>query len=438
MTTLELAELLRAQHSGKPLPFSGFSIDSRSVQKGQVFVAIRGKTHDGHDFALDALKRGAVGVICERRLELPTGAPQILVENSLEALRSFARWRRENFRGKVIAIAGSAGKTTTKELTAYLLSKVGKVCRTPRNYNSQVGVPLSVANFEEGCHFWVVEIGASQKGDVRRLVELVRPHIRAITAIGEEHLETFGCLDDVVLGNGEVFHQMEEEDWGVCPSSVSHCYSIHKKLVFGEGEFRAENINLSEEGISFRVYGVDVFIPVPSLALIENSLCAFAILRTLDIDWKDLVHYLADFHPVEGRFRILRKGKVVLVDDTYNANPPSVRMALKSLSLFRTRRIAVLGDMLELGKDSEHYHRETGRLCAELGIDVCLFLGEHMKHAYELCKELGGRCYHFKAPEELLDWLLRNVSGKAVILFKGSRGMNMERLVEGFLNGRAD
>ncbi len=437
MTTSELAELVYAKHFGKPASFNGFSIDSRSVQEGQLFVAIKGKVHDGHDYALQAIKKGAVGVICERELELPKDTPQILVENSLEALRRFASWKRENYKGKVVAIAGSAGKTTTKELTAFLLSKVGKVCKTPRNYNSQIGVPLSIANFEEDCDFWVVEMGASQKGDVKRLVELVKPHIRAITAIGEEHLETFGCLDDVVLGNGEVFYQMREEDRGICPTYVSRCYHIPRKLVFGDGRFKAEDVTLSEEGVSFKMDGVQVFIPVPSLAIVENALCAFVILEALGIDWKGLCEHLADFHPVEGRFRILRKGKTILIDDTYNANPPSVRMALRSLSFFNDKKIAVLGDMLELGADSEKYHREVGRLCVELGIDACLFFGENMRYAYEECKKLKAECFFFESHEQILYWLLKNVYEKAVILLKGSRGMSMEKLVEGMINGRA-
>lgn len=435
MTTQEFSQIVGGRHYGKIASFRGLSIDSRTIREGELFVAIKGTRHDGHHFVLDALKKGAVGAVVQRFLCLPQQVPQIVVEDTLEALRRFALWKRNSFSGKVVAIAGSAGKTTTKELVAFLLSKVGKVCKTPKNYNSQIGVPLSVANFEEDCQFWVVEVGASQKGDVKKLVELVRPHVRAITAIGEEHLETFGCLDDVVLGNGEVFHQMGEEDWGVCPASVSHCYSIPRKLTFGEGNLKAQQVELSEDGVSFVVDGQRVFIGVPSLALVENALCAFAILTALGIDWKPLAESLLHFSPAEGRFRTLKKGELIIVDDTYNANPPSVRMALRSLSHFKRKKVAVLGDMLELGKDSETYHREVGRLCVELGIDLCVFYGRQMLYAYQTCRQLGGNCLFFKDQKELLDWLLKNLKEKAVILFKGSRGMKMENLVEGLLYG---
>ncbi|MCX8164625.1 MAG: UDP-N-acetylmuramoyl-tripeptide--D-alanyl-D-alanine ligase [Aquificaceae bacterium] len=433
MTTLELANLLGAKHIGQSKFFKGFSIDSRETKKGQVFVALKGKVHDGHDFAQEAVGRGAVAIICERPLKLSGDIPQLLVEDTHQALRRFASFCRERFKGKVIAVAGSAGKTTTKELIALLLSKVGNVQKTPRNLNSQVGVPISIANFEEGGDYWVVEMGASQKGDVKNLVELVKPNVRAITAIGEEHLETFGCLDDVVLGNGEIFHQIAEEDWGICPNYVSHCYQISRKLTFGGEDFNAEDVSLSLEGVRFRLKGCLISAPIPSLALVENILCAFRVLEALGLDWRELKECLRDFHPVEGRFRVLKKGELIIIDDTYNANPPSVRMALKSLSLFDGYRVAVLGDMLELGENSELYHREVGRMCIDLGLELCIFYGSYMKYAYEECLNAGIRCLFFEDPEQLTIFLMG--LKKAVILFKGSRGMRMEKMVEGVLNG---
>ncbi len=429
MDTLELARIVGGRHKGNPASFRGFNIDSRQVEKGQLFVALRGRVHDGHDFAREAVKRGAAGLLCER--ELPVDVPQVVVEDSLQALRRFALWKRENFRGKVVAITGSAGKTTTKEMAAFLLSKVGKVCKTPKNFNSQVGVPLSLANFDKDCDYWVVELGASQRGDVKRLVEVVKPHVRAITAIGEEHLETFGCLDDVVLGNGEVFLDMEEDHAGVLPSYVSHCYQLKNRVIFGEEPLKAKDIRLSVEGVSFSVEGEGFFIPVPSLAVVENALCVFGILQALKLDWKSLGKELSKFNPVEGRFRVIKREGLVLIDDTYNANPPSVRKALETLSLLEGYKIAVLGDMLELGENSAHYHREVGRLCAELGIDLCLFYGDMMRYAYEECKRHSSNAWHFNSREELLDFLKAHMPEKAVMLFKGSRGMRMEELLGG-------
>ncbi len=434
MDTRELARIIEGVHIGKPVVFTGFSIDSRSVKRGEVFVALKGKIHDGHDFAKEAIEKGAVALVCEKKLNLSQEVPQILVKDSLLALRKFALFKREKFKGKVVAIAGSAGKTTTKEMTAFLLSQVGKVCKTPKNYNSQIGVPLSMVNFEDDSSFWVVELGASQRGDVRKLVEVVKPNIRAITAIGEEHLETFGCLDDVVLGNGEIFHQMGDEDWGICPNEVSHCYDLPKKLTFGGKDFSARNIKISKEGISFWVENRKVYIPIPSLAVVENALCSFRILQALGLDWKELSESLENFHPVEGRFRVVEVGAFTIIDDTYNANPPSMRMAIKSLSLFDGFKIAVLGDMLELGENSEAYHREIGQLCCKLGINLCLLYGKEMRYAYEECKKKGGNCMFFEKAEELIKALLSLDKEKSFILFKGSRGMRMEKFIEALMD----
>jgi len=410
-------------------------INSKEVQEGDLFVALKGSKHDGHDFVEEAFQRGAVGVVVEREVKVPEGRFALVVKDSLEFLRDLARKKRESFKGKAIAIAGSAGKTTTKEMVAFLLSKIAKTCKTPRNFNSQIGVPLSVANFDEGCKFWVVEVGASQKGDVARLVELIKPHIRVITAIGEEHLETFGCLDDVVLGNGEVFKDMKEEDVGVCPHEVSHCYLLPKKITFGEGsDLSARDIDLSVEGVRFKVFDVEVFVPIPSLGVVENALCTFAVLQAIGFDWRYFVGYLRDFRAVEGRFKTYQMDNWFVIDDAYNANPPSVRKALQTLCRFKGFKIAVLGDMLELGGESERFHREVGQLCAELGIDLCLFYGPNMRHAWEEFKRCGGKAEHFEDKETLTNFLLELLNKPAVVLFKGSRGMRLEEVLRELQN----
>ncbi len=416
-------------------PYARVVINSKEVREGDLFVALKGSRHDGHDFVEEAFHRGAVGVIVERAVRVPEGRFALVVRDSLEFLRILARKKREAFRGKVIAIAGSVGKTTTKEMIAFLLSKVAKTCKTPKNYNSQVGVPLSVANFEQDCEFWVVEVGASQRGDVAKLVEIIEPHVRAITAIGEEHLETFGCLDDVVMGNGEVFRDMKEEDVSVCPHEVSHCYLLPKKITFGEGSnFFAREISLGRDGVRFRVLNVEVFVPIPSLGVVENTLCSFAVLQALGFNWKDFVAYLKDFKAVEGRFRTYQLGSWFVIDDAYNANPPSMRKALQTLSMFKGFKVAVLGDMLELGTDSDRFHREVGELCAKLGIDLCLFYGPNMKHAWEECQKGGGKAIHFEDKGPLREFLMKLLDKHAVVLFKGSRGMRLEEVLNGLQN----
>ena len=430
----EVAYVVGGDFLGEDKYISGFCINSKEIREGQVFVAIKGQKHDGHDFLKEAFQKGAVGTLVEKNVHVPNGKFAIRVKSSLEALRNLASWKRKRFKGKVVGIAGSAGKTTTKEMTAFLLSKVGRVCKTPRNFNSQITVPLSLCNFSTEADFWVVEMGASQKGDVKRLVEVVKPQVRAITAIGEEHLETFGCLDDVVLGNGEILYDMKEDEFGIYPDYVAHCYSCDRYITFGErSRFRAEEVKLDHTGVHFRVDGVHIFVPIPSLAVVENALCSLAILEALGIDWKVLCKELREFHPVEGRFKVIKRNNITIIDDTYNANPPSMKKALQTLSHFGGIKVAVLGDMLELGKNSELYHREIGRFCVEMGMDYSIFYGEHMRHAYEECRSLGGNCFYFTKKGDVMAFLgnLLKDREEKTLLFKGSRGMRMEEFIEG-------
>jgi len=426
-----MLEGLDAKLLGTYRPPRRVVIDSRQVEEGDLFIAIKGSRYDGHDFVDSAFSRGAYGVIVEKEVKVPKGKFALVVKDTLSALRTLALEKRKAFGGKVVAIAGSAGKTTTKEMIAFLLSKVGKVCKTPKNQNSQIGVPLALANFERDCQFWVVEMGASQKGDVAKLVDLVKPHIRVITAIGEEHLETFGCLDDVIVGNGEVFKDMEKDHFGICPHYVSHCYDIPNKITFGDGsELFAQNVRISTEGVSFKVKEEEIFIPIPSLGAVENALCSFAVLKALGFDWKNFKDYLKEFQPIEGRFKTFRLGKWFLIDDSYNANPLSVKNALHTLSRFEGFKIAVLGDMLELGENSPEYHREVGRLCHQLNIDLCLFYGEYMKFAWEECIKKGCRAQHFVDKLDIVKYLKNFSQVECVVLFKGSRAMGLEEVLQ--------
>ncbi len=430
LTALELARICEGKLYGKDSTFSGFCSDSREVKEGNIFVALRGSRHDGHDFVHEVFLKGAVGAIVEKKLPVPDGKFLLVVEDTLSALRRIATYRRERFKGKVIGVAGSAGKTTTKEMISFLLSKKGKVCKTPKNYNSQIGVPLSIANFDDDCDFWVVEMGASQKGDVKKLVDIVKPHVRVITAIGEEHLETFGCLDDVILGNGEIFEDMRDEDWAILPYYVSHCYDLKKAITFGdEGQVKAQDVKLTSKGINFKVNGMNLSLPIPSLALMENVLCTLCVLKALGYDWDEFASYLTIFEPSPQRFNLIKKENLLIIDDTYNANPPSVRKALESLSLFEGYKIALLGDMLELGTLSEMYHREVGRLCAHLNIDKCIFYGRNMRFAYEECLRYNVSCYHTLSREKLMSYIRDIIKEGSVILIKGSRGMEMEYFV---------
>ncbi len=409
--------------------------DSRRVAEGDLFVAIRGTRFDGHDFIEEAFSKGAVCALSERDMDPPKGKALVRVRDTLEALRRLALFKRNMFKGTVIGVTGSAGKTTTKELTAHLLSEVAPTYRSYGNLNSQIGVPLVLTNLPLQVRYAVIEMGASRSGEMGRLVSLVGPRIRVLTALGEEHLEGFGGIEGVIRENGEIFRGFGEEDFAVLPSYALKFYDLPEDrfITFGEGgNLRAEDVRLTGSGTEFTFRGERFSVPVLSFGVVENVLASFGVLTALGYDPRDFKERVREFRGVEGRMRLLDFGEFKVIDDTYNANPPSVRNALLTLAKLntRTRKIAVLGDMLELGPHSERLHRDIGSFSVDLPIDLVIFYGREMRYAHEERVRRGGRSLHFLSMEDLIDALLKWACCKNIILLKGSRGMGMERILE--------
>ncbi len=432
MNALELAKILKATLVGtQKSDIKGFSIDSRKVKEGDVFIALKGERHDGHDFVKEALSRGAVGAVVEKEVSA-SGGFLLRVPSTLDALRKIGRYKRSKFKGTVIGVAGSAGKTTTKDLIHHLLSETGKSYKSAGNLNSKIGLPLVLANMPQDADYAVLELGASAVGDVLELTRLAKPKVRVITSIGEEHLETFGTVEDVIRGNGEIFYGFGNEDWAVIPAHLKGVYGLpeDRVITFGTGgNLEAQDVRISQKGTLFKFMGKEVLVPVLSMGVVDNVLASFGVLTALGYDPLDFTEALGSFKPPEGRMNLIDLGEVILIDDTYNANPPSVRNALRTLSSLETggKRIAVLGDMLELGDQSEKLHREVGKLIAEMGIDFAIFYGNHMRFAYEECVRRGGNCLFLKEDSEVLEVLLKWLENRNIILIKGSRGMKMER-----------
>ena len=436
MKAKDLARIVKGRLVGDPeLSFCDLATDSRKVKEGDLFIALKGAKHDGHDFINSALTAGAVGAISEKEIKPPEGKFAVIVDSSLGALHRLAHEKRKNFKGKAVAVAGSVGKTTTKDLIHFLLSAVGKACKSEGNLNSQVGLPLTLWKMDEEADFWVLEMGASKVGEIKKLVAFAKPHIRVITALGEEHLEGFGSFEGVIKGNGEIFEGFSEEDFAVIPSYALSYYSLPRDrvLTFGRnGDLKAEKITLSLEGTAFYFEGESFKVPVLSVGVVDSCLAAFGVLRVLGYDPKDFKDLLYSFSPPEGRMNLYREGNFYLIDDTYNANPPSVRNALKTLSLVgrNLTKVAVLGDMLELGEDSRRFHTEVGLFLKEAGVDIALFYGRDMVYAYREFARLGGKGRFFKEKSDLIEEVLKLKKDNHIILVKGSRGMKMEEVVK--------
>ncbi len=433
MKASELSRIIGGHLKGRDLPVTSFSIDTRTLKPGQVFVALKGSRHDGHSFVKEAFRKGALGVISEVDLPVPEGRFLVKVNSTTEALRKIARHKREKFRGKVIAVAGSAGKTTTKELIAHLLSLKGRVFKTPGNLNSQIGLPLALTEADEKADFWVLELGASRLGEVKRLTELVEPHVRVITALGEEHLEGFGSLENVIKGNGEIFLNFGEEDFAVIPDYARKFYDLpgERVITFGpEGTVRAQEVRLELGKTVVRLEGEEFSIPLMGFGVAENFLASVGVLKALGYEPRDFKETLKTFRGMSGRMELISFGDFYVINDSYNSNPLSLRKALQTLkNLNHPKKILLLGDMLELGEKSKELHEEVGHLVRNLNPYFVIFFGKEMYHAY---KTYGGNAFHTEDWEELTAFIKERgeIFKNALIFIKGSRGMKLERVLD--------
>jgi len=448
MFSLTLSKLFGWKHYGNPQRFKRFSINSKSVQKGDIFVPLKGSRRDGHEFIEDALKRGAVGFLfesgkipAERLFKFLKRGFAIEVPNTFQALKKIAAYRRKSFGGReVIAITGTAGKTTTKELIAHLLSLAGRVYKTPGNLNSRVGVPLSLAN-AEGGDYWVFELGASERGNIRGNAELLKPTLSVLTSLGRAHLEGFKSFENLSVAKGEIFLP-ESVKVAVLPARFVNLYKTlladKRVFTFGEGgEVKVERFRFTKEGKTELLLGGErLEVNLLGVGIVRAVEVAAAVLRALGLPHLELLaEGLGSFEGEWGRLKPLRGDGFLVIDDCYNANPLSMRAALETLAAVEgyTRRVAILGDMLELGKFEEEEHRRLGKLLNKLPVSEVYLLGNLTRYT---CGEIKNKpCRHFFEMEELLRFLKkREPQRDSVYLIKGSRGLKMERILKVFFN----
>ncbi len=422
--------------NGKPLNISdlyqevsSFSIDSRKVSKNSFFIPLKGKNLDGHLFIEDAIKKGATGYISEKPLNLPGG---ILVNDTYSALIKIAKFKRKSLQ-TVIGITGTSGKTTTKELLKIILSQFYNTYATEGNLNNEIGLPLSLSNTPPETDIAILEMGAGKIGDIRYLSDIADHDIGVITSLGYGHTEKFGSFENVIKGKGEIF---EKAKYAVLPEEFKNKYSEllkYKSVVtFGKnGDIGVENVYIDNDGttgeILYKNKRVKLKIPVFNKSIFNNIGAVSGVLLHLGIDPIEPLGVLKDYRPLKGRGNTIKKRNLLIIDDTYNANPLSVENAIKTLSGLKGKKILVLGDMLELGKYSEELHRKIGRIIRKSSIDTPIFHGEFMKYAYLE----AGRGYFFEKKEEIVE-KIQNITKdeRATVLIKGSRGMKMEDIVD--------
>ncbi|MCL4455914.1 MAG: UDP-N-acetylmuramoyl-tripeptide--D-alanyl-D-alanine ligase [Nitrospirae bacterium] len=426
--------------------FSGVSIDSRTIKKGELFIALKGDRFDGHDFVNDALKTGEGALVISNsksQISNLKNKPLIFVNDTLKALHDLAGHIRKGFKGNVIGVVGSNGKTTTKELISSILSGRLKVLKTAGNLNNHIGMPLSIVGLEEDTDVMVLEMGTNRPGDIDELCGIALPDIGVVTNIGFEHLQGFGSLHKVRDSELEIMPYIRKvivnADDAFLIEGVKPKFD-GEIITFGiqshNSDITAEDIVFSDEGTEFMICAGNERIGVHSklfgLFNIYNSLAAASAAYALGFNLREIKSGLESFGGVGMRFEVKRHMGAVFLNDVYNANPSSVRESVNELMRFLSsgkykRAVAILGDMLELGGHGVKEHKKIGRMLSELSVDMFIGVGPLMSHAV---KEFKGKGIRFDTSEEAGAELAKIIKEGDVILIKGSRGMRMERVME--------
>ncbi len=438
-----------AQGQARP---AGVSIDTRGLRPGDIFFALRGPVRSGEEFVDEAFRRGALAAVVSEAWAAghPDTAAGILIRvaNTTGALQVLAAHYRRSLRVQVVAITGSNGKTTTKEMTAAILARRYRTAKTQGNFNNDLGVPLTLLAIPEDAEAAVVEMGMNHQGEIRRLAEISRPRVGVVTNVGESHLEFLGSVENVLRAKGELLEYLQPADTAVVNADDPHLMSGSlvvraRTLTFGidaPADFRASGVEaVSGEGARFALAGHDVRLGVPGREFVYDALAAVAAGTALGVPVDDACEALQGFRPCRMRMETIRAGDATVINDAYNANPASVRAALRTLGgiAARGRRIAVLGDMLELGQHSSRLHFEVGEAVGQSAVDRLFTVGTHSREIQSGALSQGlpadnGR--HSEETEEALEVLRRTVAKGDVILVKGSRGCRMETIAEGLVS----
>lgn len=424
---------------------SGFSIDSRSIQSNEIFVAIKGDRFDGHQFVSKLAKdKQRICVVSRHWYEsqnIEVDANFFIVDDTLTALQEISHYHRMKFQLPVLALTGSNGKTTTRDMVANVLAEKFQVHKNKGNLNNHIGVPLSLLNLNENHSIAVIEIGANHFGEIARLAEIVSPTHGLITNIGPAHLEFFGSLKGVSKAKRELWDYLEQGGKTAFvnvddPNLRENIPSVKKVVTFGfeqPAQVHGTFTGLDEEGKpGFQINGTHINLGIAGMHNINNALAAVAVGLEFDLNMNQVKMALERFLPTAKRMEIVRKEGLVIINDCYNSNPESSRKALLTLSQMETRgkRIAVLADMLELGEWADQEHRAMGEFVVSLkNIDHLLTFGPLSKLTTETAFQLGKKTsIHFSTKTELIEYLKEITKEHDLVLIKGSRGMAMEQI----------
>lgn len=432
----QVAQWLGARLQGDDVVFHGVSTDSRQLEPGMLFVALQGPNHDGHDHVTAAQAAGAVAAVVAR--PLPIDIPQLVVDDTLLALGEMAAAWRQTLGTPLVAITGSNGKTTVKEMCAAIFSQVGPTLATNGNLNNNIGVPLTLLRLSAEHRYGVIEMGANHAGEIAYLTRMVAPQVALITNAGSAHLEGFGSLEGVASAKGEIYGGLAEDGVAIINADDRFAPLWHeltegrRVITFGADADVSATYQVDEKGQLLLWRGLDhecaFTLPLLGEHNLRNALAASAAALALELDSSVIAKGLQGMKPVQGRL-YLRSGleNATIIDDSYNANPASLIAGLKVLAGFSGKRYLALGDMGELGEGAQAMHREMGEQALQLGIDRLYAYGALSRAA---CEGFGSEGRHFSEQQQLIDALRPNLHADVTVLVKGSRSSHMDRVAD--------
>ena len=440
MSLNEVARLLDCAPSQSDITFTGITTDSRQIVPGMLFAALAGQTFDGHDYLQQAMDLGAVAALVDR--DVPADLPVLKVKDVLAALGILAGHWRNACPAKVIGITGSNGKTTVKEMVASILRQDGEVLATSGNFNNELGLPLTVFQLNQSHDYAVLEMGASNPGDIAYLAGIARPDVGVITNIGPAHLQGFINIQGVAQAKGELFAALPTdgvaiinaaEPWVDLWQDINRAGKIFYFNGDGEDHIRAHH-DADNVVVSTPIGEFPLQLPLPGLHNLTNALAATAVCLALDVPLAHIKAGLETVKPVPGRLSLKHASSGwIVIDDTYNANPASLYAALQVLATQNGEPWLVMGDMKELGNDSRKMHAELGDAARSFGVRRLFALGEASTAAVDA---FGANAEHFNSRDGLIEALRAELKPGIACLVKGSRSMGMEHVVRAISNGK--
>jgi UDP-N-acetylmuramoyl-tripeptide--D-alanyl-D-alanine ligase len=444
--TLDLQQVARAMRAAgdvPAIPVGGWSVDTRTQNAGDVYFALRGPHHDGHDYVANAWSQGAAAVVVERSTKGYCG--ELVVGDTLRGLQDLGTWARRTWGGTVVGVTGSAGKTTTKDAIAHVLEAELPVGKTAGNFNNHVGVPLSILRLPDGCRVGVLEMGMNHAGEIRELAAISRPEMGVVTNVGYAHVEFFDSIEGVAAAKRELIEGLPRDGVAVLNADdvrVAAFRDAHpgRSVTFGlsaDADVRAEAAQFRADGTRFRVDGVDYETGLVGRHAVMNLLAAIAVAREFGIQHARLREPIRSFAVGKMRGERLEHRGILVWNDCYNANPEAVQSMIDVLGESpAARRIAVLGEMLELGHAAEQLHRQVGKYAAGHGVDVLIGIQGSARSMVDAAIAAGlpaGAGHFFAEAGEAGEFARQAAHPGDAILFKGSRGVHVERALERFL-----